>query len=168
VLHFKFELAINLPLALVGGILSIILTGGVISIASLVGFITLFGVAVRNGLLLVDNYNTKSSQGMHPKDVIVKGSLERVNAILMTDLTSALGTLPLAIARGSGNEILQPLAIVVLGGLFTSTALTLLVIPALYAKFGKWLFPRQKDDDAVDISFPVNTTAQPPISSKLL
>ena len=153
---------INLPLALVGGILSIILTGGVISIASLVGFITLFGVAVRNGLLLVDNYNAKFSQGMHPKDVIVKGSLERVNAILMTALTSALGTLPLAIARGSGNEILQPLAIVVLGGLFTSTALTLLVIPALYAKFGKWLFPRQKDAAAVDRGFPVNTTAQPP------
>jgi len=70
--------------------------------------------------------------------------------------------LPLAIARGAGNEILQPLAIVVLGGLFTSTALTLLVIPALYAKFGKWLFPRQKDAAAVDRGFPVNTTAQPP------
>ncbi|MGV0028714.1 efflux RND transporter permease subunit [Phormidesmis priestleyi] len=134
---------INLPLALVGGIVSIALTGGVISIASLIGFITLFGVATRNGLLLVDNYNNKFTQGMHPKDVIVKGSLERVNAILMTALTSALGMLPLAIASGAGNEILQPLAIVVLGGLFTSTALTLLVIPAIYAKFGKWLMPKQ-------------------------
>lgn len=135
---------LNLPLALVGGILSIALTGGVISIASLIGFITLFGVAVRNGLLLVDNYNQKFSQGMPLKVVIVKGSLERVNAILMTALTSALGMLPLAISSGAGNEILQPLAIVVLGGLFTSTALTLLVIPALYAKFGKWLIPKQK------------------------
>jgi nickel/cobalt tolerance cation efflux system protein len=141
---------INLPLALVGGIISILLTGGVISIASLIGFITLFGVATRNGLLLVDNYNNKFAQGMHLKDVITKGSLERVNAILMTALTSALGMLPLAIASGAGNEILQPLAIVVLGGLFTSTALTLLVIPALYAKFGKWLVPEQKEDDAVD------------------
>lgn len=158
---------INLPLALVGGIVSILLTGGVMSIASLIGFITLFGVATRNGLLLVDNYNNKFAQGMHLKDVITKGSLERVNAILMTALTSALGMLPLAIASGAGNEILQPLAIVVLGGLFTSTALTLLVIPAIYAKFGKWLIPRQKDDDAVDIDFPVNTTSQPPISSKL-
>ncbi|TAO01375.1 MAG: efflux RND transporter permease subunit [Phormidium sp. SL48-SHIP] len=134
---------LNLPLALVGGIISILLTGGVISIASLIGFITLFGVAVRNGLLLVDNYNQKFAQGMVLKDVITQGSLERLNPILMTALTSALGMLPLAIASGAGNEILQPLAIVVLGGLFTSTALTLLVIPALYANFGKWLIPRQ-------------------------
>jgi cation efflux system protein involved in nickel and cobalt tolerance len=148
---------INLPLALVGGIMSILLTGGVMSIASLIGFITLFGVAVRNGLLLVDNYNNKFAQGMHLKDVIVNGSLERVNAILMTALTSALGMLPLAISGGAGNEILQPLAIVVLGGLFTSTALTLLVIPAIYAKFGKWLIPKQKDD-AVDTGLQVNTT----------
>ncbi|NEO85567.1 MAG: efflux RND transporter permease subunit [Spirulina sp. SIO3F2] len=133
---------LNLPLALVGGLLSIALTSGVISIASLVGFITLFGVAVRNGLLLVDNYNRKFAQGRGLKDTITAGSLERVNAILMTALTSALGMLPLAIASGAGNEILQPLAIVVLGGLFTSTALTLLVIPALYAKFGQWLMPK--------------------------
>lgn len=93
---------------------------------------------------IADNYNHKFTQGMPLQDVIVKGSLERVNAILMTALTSALGMLPLAIASGAGNEILQPLAIVVLGGLFTSTALTLLVIPALYARFGKRLMPKQK------------------------
>jgi nickel/cobalt tolerance cation efflux system protein len=133
---------LNLPLALVGGVISILLTGGVMSVASLIGFITLFGVAVRNGLLLVDNYNRKFAEGMHLKDVILKGSLERVNAILMTALTSALGMLPLAIASGAGNEILQPLAIVVLGGLFTSTALTLLVIPAVYSQFGKRLVPQ--------------------------
>ncbi|QUS60893.1 efflux RND transporter permease subunit [Synechocystis sp. PCC 7338] len=134
---------INLPLALIGGLLSVVFTGGVISIASLVGFITLFGVAVRNGLLLVDNYNQKFAQGMKLKETIFKGSMERVNAILMTALTSALGMLPLATASSAGNEILQPLAIVVLGGLCTSTALTLLVIPALYAKFGKWLMPKR-------------------------
>ncbi|MFG6094232.1 efflux RND transporter permease subunit [Leptothoe sp. ISB3NOV94-8A] len=135
---------VNLPLALVGGIVSMLLTGGVMSVASLIGFITLFGVAVRNGLLLVDNYNRKFAQGMHSKDVIAQGALERVNAILMTALTSALGMLPLALASGAGNEILQPLAIVVLGGLFTSTALTLLVLPALYAQFGRWLVPGLK------------------------
>jgi cation efflux system protein involved in nickel and cobalt tolerance len=135
---------VNLPLALVGGIISILLTGGVMSVASLIGFITLFGVAVRNGLLLVDNYNSKFAQGMPLKDVIQKGSLERIDAILMTALTSALGTLPLVLSGGAGNEILQPLAIVVLGGLFTSTALTLLVIPAIYAKFGKWLVPKKQ------------------------
>ncbi|MEB3289333.1 MAG: efflux RND transporter permease subunit [Leptolyngbya sp.] len=138
---------VNLPLALVGGIVSILLTGGVMSIASLIGFITLFGVAVRNGLLLVDNYNHRFAQGMPLKTVILGGSLDRVNAILMTALTSALGMLPLALASGAGNEILQPLAIVVLGGLFTSTALTLLVIPALYARFGPWLRPKQRQVD---------------------
>lgn len=156
---------INLPLALVGGIVSILLSGGVMSVASLVGFITLFGVAVRNGLLLVDNYNNKFAQGMPLKDVIVKGSLERIDAILMTALTSALGTLPLVLSSGAGNEILQPLAIVVLGGLFTSTALTLLVIPAIYAKFGKRLIPRQRDS-IVDASFSRSST-QPSADSVL-
>jgi len=117
------------------------------SVASLIGFITLFGVAVRNGLLLVDNYNTKFAEGLPPKKAVFQGSLERVNAILMTALTSALGMLPLAIASGAGNEILQPLAIVVLGGLFTSTALTLLVIPALYARFGRWFMPQPRQGD---------------------
>jgi len=134
---------INLPIGLVGGIVSVALTGGVISVASLVGFVTLFGVATRNGLLLVDNYNTKFAEGMPFKEVIVKGSMERLNAILMTALTSALGLAPLVVESGPGKEILQPLSIVVLGGLFTSTALTLMVLPALYAKFGKFLVPKQ-------------------------
>ncbi len=133
---------INLPLALVGGVFSVALTGGVISVASLVGFVTLFGVATRNGLLLVDNYNNKFAQGMPLRQVLVKGSMERLNAILMTAFTSALGLLPLVIAGGPGKEILQPLSIVVLGGLFTSTALTLVVLPALYARLGKRLIPR--------------------------
>lgn len=155
---------INLPLALVGGIVSIAITSKVISIASLIGFITLFGVAVRNGLLLVDNYNNKFLEGMPIKEAILKGSLERVNAILMTALTSALGMLPLAISGSSGNEILQPLAIVVLGGLCTSTALTLLVIPAIYAKFGKFMIPKQKataiEEEVIvvrDLQTPVNS-----------
>jgi CzcA family heavy metal efflux pump len=134
---------INLPLALVGGVFSVALSGGVISIASLVGFITLFGVATRNGLLLVDNYNTKFTEGIPLKDVLIKGSMERLNAILMTAFTSALGLAPLVVESGPGKEILQPLSIVVLGGLFTSTALTLMVLPALYAKFGKFLLPKR-------------------------
>ena len=134
---------VNLPLALVGGIFSIALGGGIISVASLVGFITLFGVATRNGLLLVDNYNHKLAEGMPLKEVIFQGSMERLVAILMTALTSALGMVPLVVGTGAGKEILQPLAVVVLGGLFTSTALTLLVLPALYAQFGKFLIPKQ-------------------------
>jgi CzcA family heavy metal efflux pump len=133
---------INLPLALVGGIFSIAIGGGIISVASMVGFITLFGIATRNGLLLVDNYNNKFAQGMPIRKVIFEGSIERLAAILMTALTSALGMIPLILGSGAGKEILQPLAIVVLGGLFTSTALTLLVLPALYAQFGKFLIPK--------------------------
>lgn len=134
---------INLPLALVGGAIAVALTGGILSIASLVGFVTLFGVATRNGLLLVDNYNTKFAAGMPLKDLLIQGSMERLNAILMTAFTSALGLAPLVIAGGPGKELLQPLSIVVLGGLFTSTALTLLVLPAFYARFGKYLLPKQ-------------------------
>jgi cation efflux system protein involved in nickel and cobalt tolerance len=133
---------INLPLALLGGVVAVIFAGGIISIASLVGFVTLFGVATRNGLLLVDNYNTKFAEGMPLSEILVKGSMERLNAILMTAFTSALGLAPLVFAGGPGKEILQPLSIVVFGGLFTSTALTLLILPALYARFGRLLLPK--------------------------
>lgn len=133
---------INLPIGLIGGVIAVALSGGVISVASLVGFVSLFGVATRNGLLLVDNYNSKHAEGMPLKDIIVKGSMERLNPILMTALTSALGLAPMVLQGGPGQEILQPLSIVVFGGLFTSTAITLLVLPALYAKFGKYLFPQ--------------------------
>ncbi len=137
---------LNLPLSLVGGVMAIALTGGVVSIPSLVGFVTLFGVAARNGLLLVDNYNTKFAQGLPVREVIVQGSMERFIAILMTALTSALGVVPLVLSGvpggGPGKELLQPLSIVVLGGLFSSTALTLLVLPALYIRFGHRLKPK--------------------------
>jgi len=145
---------INLPLALVGGAIAVALTGGVLSIASLVGFVTLFGVATRNGLLLVDNYNTKFAAGMPLKDLLIQGSMERLNAILMTAFTSALGLAPLVIAGGPGKELLQPLSIVVLGGLFTSTALTLLILPALYARFGKYLFPKRSTVENGKVSQP--------------
>ncbi|MBA3922048.1 MAG: efflux RND transporter permease subunit, partial [Nostocaceae cyanobacterium] len=133
---------VNLPLALIGGVISVALSGGIVSVASMVGFITLFGVATRNGLLLVDNYNHRLAQGIPLKEVIVEGSMERLVAILLTALASALGMVPLVIGSGAGKEILQPLAVVVLGGLCTSTALTLLVLPALYSLFGKFLIPK--------------------------
>jgi CzcA family heavy metal efflux pump len=135
-------ITINLPIGLIGGIIAVALTGGVISIASLVGFVSLFGIATRNGLLLVDNYNTKYAEGMPLDDIIIKGSMERLNAILMTALTSALGLAPTILQGGPGQELLQPLSIVVFGGLFTSTAITLIVLPAVYARFGKQLFSK--------------------------
>jgi CzcA family heavy metal efflux pump len=134
---------VNLPLALIGGVISVALSGGIVSVASMVGFITLFGVATRNGLLLVDNYNNRLAEGIPLKAVIVEGSMERLVAILLTALSSALGMVPLVIGSGAGKEILQPLAVVVLGGLITSTALTLLVIPALYSQFGRFLVPKK-------------------------
>ncbi len=109
------------------------------------GFVSLLGVATRNGLLLVDNYNSKYAQGMTLVEIIIKGSMERLNAILMTALTSALGLAPMVLQGGAGQELLQPLSIVVFGGLFTSTAITLVVLPAIYAKFGKHLFPQVPD-----------------------
>ncbi|MEH2084956.1 MAG: efflux RND transporter permease subunit [Nostoc sp.] len=136
---------INLPLALVGGVISIALTGGILSVASIVGFITLFGVAARNGLLLVENYNSGLAEGQPLRQVLMKGSMKRLVAILMTALSSALGMLPLVIGSGAGKEILQPLAVVVLGGLFTSTALTLLVLPALYIQFDRFLVPKKTE-----------------------
>jgi CzcA family heavy metal efflux pump len=144
---------INLPIALIGGVIAVALTGGVISVASLVGFVSLFGVATRNGLLLVDNYNTKHAEGMPLNEVIVKGSMERLNAILMTAATSALGLAPMVFQGGPGQELLQPLSIVVFGGLFTSTAITLLVLPALYSKFGKFLFPPKVEETKEDRFF---------------
>lgn len=155
---------VNLPLALVGGIFSVALGGGIISVASLVGFITLFGVATRNGLLLVDNYNNKLVQGISLQQVLIEGSMERLVAILMTALTSALGMVPLVIGTGAGKEILQPLAIVVLGGLFTSTTLTLLVLPALYSLFGRSLIPNQRVGSSSQDIFTNSIPSQAPIS----
>ncbi|MCY7278141.1 MAG: efflux RND transporter permease subunit, partial [Phormidesmis sp. CAN_BIN44] len=143
---------INLPLAMVGGVFSVALGGGIISVASMVGFTTLFGVATRNGLLLVDNYNRKLAEGVPLKEVLVEGSMERLVAILMTALSSALGMVPLAIGSGAGKEILQPLAVVVLGGLVTSTALTLLVLPALYSQFGKQFVPKRASSSQIEIA----------------
>ena len=131
---FRLSLLVmlNLPLALIGGVISIFLTGGVLSIPSMVGFILLFGIAVRNGIILVTHINTLRSEGMSLYDAIMKGAEERISPVLMTALTTGLGMLPLALAHGSGAELQKPLAIVISGGMITATLLTLLVLPVLY------------------------------------
>ena len=130
---------INLPLALIGGIFAILLTGGVMSIASLVGFISLFGIAVRNGIILIEHYKHLRQEGQPLHSAVVKGSLERLSPILMTALTTGLALTPLAFAGNKpGNEIQAPLAIVILGGLITSTILTLIVLPVIF----QWLESR--------------------------
>ena len=123
---------LNLPLALIGGVVSVFLTGGVLSIPSMVGFILLFGIAVRNGIILVTHINALRAEGMPLYDAVMKGAEERISPVLMTALTTGLGMLPLALAHGSGAELQKPLAIVISGGMITSTLLTLLVLPSLY------------------------------------
>ncbi len=126
---------VNLPLAVIGGVGAIYLMDSVLSIASLVGFITLFGIAVRNGILLVNHYRQLiEEEGVPLTQAIVRGSMERLVPILMTALCAALGLVPLALAAGEpGSELLAPLAVVVLGGLLTSTFLNLIVVPVGYS-----------------------------------
>jgi CzcA family heavy metal efflux pump len=128
---------VNLPLALIGGVLATLAMGGVLNVATLVGFITLFGIAVRNGILLVSHYGHLLGEGLPLREAMIRGSLERLNPILMTALTAALALIPLAMGGGEpGKEIQAPLAVVVLGGLITSTFLNMVVVPALYYRYG--------------------------------
>jgi Cu/Ag efflux pump CusA len=167
---------VNLPLSLIGGIAAIYLTESpslfwntlalfslsgerytapVISIASMVGFITLFGIAVRNGILLVRHYFDLMHDGVPLEAAIVRGSMERLAPILMTALTAALGLLPIVIAAGEpGSEILAPLSVVVLGGLLSSTFLNLLVVPAgFYLMFrNRPVGPKGTDSEELNLS----------------
>ena len=129
----------NLPLALIGCVIMVFLSGGTLSIASLVGFITLFGIATRNGIMLISHYShLMTEEGVGFREAIVQGSMERLSPILMTALVTGVGLIPLALGVGQpGKEIQQPMAIVILGGIFTSTFLNMIVIPALYLKYGR-------------------------------
>jgi len=129
---------INLPLALIGGVTAVWLTSNMLSIPAIIGFITLFGIATRNGILLVSRYQFLTKEGHSLKDTVIFGSKDRLNPILMTALASALALLPLALSGNQpGNEIQSPMAIVILGGLTTSTLLNLFVIPSVYYVMNK-------------------------------
>jgi cobalt-zinc-cadmium resistance protein CzcA len=125
----------NVPFALVGGIAALWLTGEYLSVPASVGFIALLGIAVLNGVVLVSYFNQLADQGMAPDQVVREGALRRLRPVLMTASITAWGLIPLLLATGPGSEIQKPLAIVVIGGLFTSTALTLLMLPVLYRRF---------------------------------
>ncbi|MEN9444207.1 MAG: hypothetical protein RIS47_1097, partial [Bacteroidota bacterium] len=137
--EFKnFKLAgiilLNLPLALIGGVFSIYFTSGVLSIPAIIGFITLFGIATRNGILLISRYQHLQEEGKTLYETVTKGSADRLNAILMTALTAALALIPLALKGDlSGNEIQSPMAKVILGGLLTSTLLNIYIVPIVYS-----------------------------------
>lgn len=129
---------INLPLALIGGVFILCLTSGEISIPAIIGFISLFGIATRNGMLLISHYTQLRSEGMALQQAVVQGSLDRLNPILMTALSSALALIPLAVNGDlPGNEIQSPMATVILGGLLSSTFLNGFIIPIIYLLMNK-------------------------------
>ncbi|MBK6348203.1 MAG: efflux RND transporter permease subunit [Bacteroidales bacterium] len=155
--EFKnFKLAgvilLNLPLALIGGVFSIYFTSGVLSIPAIIGFITLFGIATRNGILLISNYQKLQNQGISLYETVTKGSSDRLNAILMTALTAALALIPLAIQGDlPGNEIQSPMAKVILGGLLTSTLLNIYIVPIVYSILrNRGILKTEKQDTAAE------------------
>jgi Cu/Ag efflux pump CusA len=132
-LKLSFIILLNLPLALIGGVLSVWFTSGILSIPSIIGFITLFGVATRNGILLVSHYKQLREKGLGLLETVIQGSKDRLSPILMTALTAGLALIPLALGGHlPGNEIQSAMAKVILGGLLTSTLLNMFVVPVVY------------------------------------
>jgi len=129
-----FLILLNIPLALVGGVFALALFGENISIPSSIGFIALFGIALTDGLVLISRFEYLRKEGMGLHEAIVNGCLSKLRPVLMTTITTALGLLPLIMATGTGSEVQRPLSIVVVGGLVSSTILTLIVIPTLYER----------------------------------
>lgn len=126
----------NLPLALIGGVLAIYFSGGIMSIPSLIGLISVFGIAARNGIILVSHYHNLRVEGLSREEVVVQGSRDRLAPVLMTAAAAALGLLPLLFGDIAGKELERPMAHVILGGLFTSTVLNMLIVPVLYSRYG--------------------------------
>jgi Cu/Ag efflux pump CusA len=144
---------VSLPFALAGGAVAVMLTGGVLSLGSLVGFVTVIGIAARNGIMLLSHYqNLRVREGMaFDRDLVLRGAEERLVPILMTAACAGLALIPLIVAGNApGHEIEHPMAIVILGGLVSSTVLNLFLMPTLYARFGERREP--KPTPAQDVS----------------
>ncbi len=143
-LRYAGLIMLNLPLALIGGILGLLITGLYLSVPAAVGFIALFGVAVLNGVVLVSQINQLREQGLSVEEAVRQGCERRLRPVLMTALVAILGLAPLLFATGPGSEVQRPLAVVVVSGLFTATLLTLVVLPVLY----HYLLERQVNDES--------------------
>ena len=139
-------ITLNIPFALVGGIIALFVTGENLSVPASVGFIALFGVAVLNGVVMVSYINQLLSEGLEMEDAVIRGGDMRLRPVLMTALVASLGLIPLLLSSGVGSEVQRPLATVVIGGLVTSTVLTLLIIPALY----KWFTAQPEREEVVE------------------
>jgi Cu/Ag efflux pump CusA len=145
----------TLPFALIGGVASAWLAGGVLSLGSLVGFITVVGIAARNGIMMVSHYqHLREEEGVpFGRELILRGAEERVAPILMTALAAGLGLVPLAISGSKpGYEVEYPMAVVILGGLFASTLLNLLVLPVLYEKLGRGVKATHEETEETPLS----------------
>lgn len=143
-LRYALLIILNLPFALIGGIVSLWLSGQYLSVPASIGFIELFGLSVGNGIVLVSYINLLRQEGAPTEEAIVTGCTLRLRPVVMTMMTTLLGLLPLALAQGIGAEVQRPLATVVIGGLFTSTLLTLVVLPALYHRFAGERMPTEQ------------------------
>lgn len=152
-LRYAALIILNLPLALIGGVLGLWVTGEYLSVPASLGFIDLFGIAVGNGIVLVSHMHELREQGLSHTDAVTTGCLHRLRPVLMTALTTLLGLLPLAFAQGIGAEVQRPLAVVVIGGVLSSTLLTLVVLPALYGWFEEpWLSKRDASPEEIPFS----------------
>lgn len=136
---------LNIPFALIGGILALFFTGIPLSVSAAIGFIALFGQAVLNGVVMVSYYNQLKNSGASPEEAVIKGSLIRLRTVLMTGLLAMFGLLPMALSHDIGSETQKPLAVVVIGGLISATILTLIVLPTLYVIFERRYHKKHTD-----------------------
>lgn len=143
-LYFAFNsvgqsllIMLNVPLAMIGGIVALFISGQYLSVPGSIGFIALFGVAVLNGVVMINAINQRIEDGLSSEQAVFEGAVSRLRPVLITAATTALGLIPMLMATGIGSEVQKPLATVVVGGLFSATLLTLVVIPALYSYFSK-------------------------------